>query len=80
MSKCIGPAVHVAVENEHTQPLLTNSEAKEQDEDGEEENDNAEETKKPVTSIVVAYKLLTPSVKVRNPYYGGKQRLSSSII
>ncbi|XP_014617913.1 SPX domain-containing membrane protein At4g22990 isoform X4 [Glycine max] len=60
-----GPAVHVAVENEHTQPLLTNSEAKEQDEDGEEENDNAEETKKPVTSIVVAYKLLTPSVKVQ---------------
>ncbi|TKY65501.1 SPX domain-containing membrane protein [Spatholobus suberectus] len=60
-----GPAVHVAVENEHTQPLLMNSEAKEQDEDGEEENDNAEETKKPVTSIVVAYKLLTPSVKVQ---------------
>ncbi|KAK7394822.1 hypothetical protein VNO78_15361 [Psophocarpus tetragonolobus] len=60
-----GPAVHVAVENEHTQPLLTNSEAKELEEDGEEENDDSEETKKPVTSIVVAYKLLTPSVKVQ---------------
>ncbi|WVZ07612.1 hypothetical protein V8G54_020958 [Vigna mungo] len=58
-----GPAVHVAVENEPTQPLLMNSEEKEQDEEGEEENDNSEETKKPVTSIVVAYKLLTPSVK-----------------
>lgn len=67
MSKCIRPALHVAVKNEHTQPLLTNSKAKEQDENGEEENDNVEETKKPVTSIVVAYKLLTPSVKVRNP-------------
>lgn len=48
-----------------------NSEAKEQDEDGDEENDDAEEgseeNKKPVTSIVVAYKLLTPSVKVRSP-------------
>ncbi|RDX91381.1 SPX domain-containing membrane protein, partial [Mucuna pruriens] len=65
ISKCIGPAIHVAVEDEqHTQqPLLMNSEAKEQDEEGEEENDNAEETKKPVTSIVEAYKLLTPSVK-----------------
>ncbi|XP_020218481.1 SPX domain-containing membrane protein At4g22990 [Cajanus cajan] len=60
-----GPAIHVAVENEHTLPLLMNSEAKEQDDEGEEENDNAEETKKPVTSIVMAYKLLTPSVKVQ---------------
>ncbi|KAG5095648.1 hypothetical protein JHK84_051236 [Glycine max] len=59
------PVLHVAVGNERTQPLLMNSEEKEQDEDGEEENDNTEETKKPVTSIVVAYKLLTPSVKVQ---------------
>ena len=65
LSKCIEPVLHVAVGNERTQPLLMNSEEKEQDEDGEEENDNTEETKKPVTSIVVAYKLLTPSVKVR---------------
>lgn len=73
MSKCIGPvAVHIAVGNGYTQPLLMNSEAKEVDEDGEEENDDAEEgseeTQKPVTSIVLAYKLLTPSVKVRNPF------------
>ncbi|KAG4922395.1 hypothetical protein JHK86_051208 [Glycine max] len=59
------PVVQVAVGNERTQPLLMNSEEKELDEDGEEENDNTEETKKPVTSIVVAYKLLTPSVKVQ---------------
>ncbi|KAH1199702.1 SPX domain-containing membrane protein [Glycine max] len=65
LSKCIEPVLHVAVGNERTQPLLMNSEEKEQDEDGEEENDNTEETKKPVTSIVVAYKLLTPSVKVQ---------------
>lgn len=73
MSKRIGTAaVHIAVGNGHTQPLLMNSEAKEVDEDGEEENDEAEEgseeTQKPVTSIVLAYKLLTPSVKVRNPF------------
>ncbi|XP_027349380.1 SPX domain-containing membrane protein At4g22990-like isoform X2 [Abrus precatorius] len=64
-AEAVGPAVHVAVENGHTQPLLMNSEVKEQDEDGEEENDDAEETRKPVTSIAVAYKLLTPSVKVQ---------------
>lgn len=74
LSICIGQAVHIAVENRrHTQPLLMNSEAKELDEDGEEdEKDDAlevsdrSEAHKPVTSIVLAYKLLTPSVKVRN--------------
>lgn len=68
-----GQAVHIAVENRrHTQPLLMNSEAKELDEDGEEdEKDDAlevsdrSEAHKPVTSIVLAYKLLTPSVKVQ---------------
>ncbi|KAL2330364.1 hypothetical protein Fmac_017945 [Flemingia macrophylla] len=60
-----GPAIHVTVENEHTLPLLINSEEKQQDDEGEDENDTCEETKKPVTSIVVAYKLLTPSVKVQ---------------
>ncbi|OIW01116.1 hypothetical protein TanjilG_25224 [Lupinus angustifolius] len=63
------PDVHVVVENGHRQPLLMKSEVKEQDGDGEEENDDAEESseenQKPVTSIVVAYKLLTPSVKVQ---------------
>lgn len=43
-------------------------EAKQQDEDEDQERDDAEEDSqeihKPVTSIVVAYRLLTPSVKV----------------
>ncbi|KAK7256731.1 hypothetical protein RIF29_30189 [Crotalaria pallida] len=64
-----GPAVYVAVQNGHRQPLLMNSEAKEQGEDGDEENDDAEEcseeNQKPVTSFVMAYRLLTPSVKVQ---------------
>lgn len=66
--------MHIAVENGHTQPLLMNLEAKEKDEDREEgeeeEYDDAKEvskeSQKPVTSIVMAFKLLTPSVKVRN--------------
>ncbi|KAK2415123.1 SPX domain-containing membrane protein [Trifolium repens] len=65
-------AVHIAIENEYTQPLLMNSEANEQNEDGEQEKDDDEEevydkieAQKPVTSIVLAYKLLTPSVKVQ---------------
>ncbi|KAK2361545.1 SPX domain-containing membrane protein [Trifolium repens] len=65
-------AVHIAIENEYRQPLLMNSEANEQNEDGEEEKDDDEEevydkieAQKPVTSIVLAYKLLTPSVKVQ---------------
>jgi hypothetical protein len=74
-SKCTGQqAVRIAIENEYRQPLLMNSEANEQNEDGEEEKDDDEEevydkieAQKPVTSIVLAYKLLTPSVKVSNP-------------
>ncbi|XP_058737279.1 SPX domain-containing membrane protein At4g22990-like isoform X2 [Vicia villosa] len=64
-------AVHIAVENSPTQPLLMNSEAKEQDVDVDEEKDDDEEvydkaeSQKPVTSIALAYKLLTPSVKVQ---------------
>ncbi|KAK4266748.1 hypothetical protein QN277_023629 [Acacia crassicarpa] len=55
--------IHVAVD---TQPLIMNSEATEQDEvREEEENDGSEEVQKPVTSIVAAYRLLTPSVKVQ---------------
>lgn len=49
-----------------------NSNAKQQDEDGDEDCDDAEEdgdkdcdeVQKPVNSIVSAYRLLTPSVKV----------------
>ncbi|XAR54100.1 hypothetical protein NMG60_11029106 [Bertholletia excelsa] len=51
------------------QPLLTNMEEKQDDENGEEECDiseeSSEEIKKPVTSISSAYRLLTPSVKVQ---------------
>ncbi|KAE7997187.1 hypothetical protein FH972_001842 [Carpinus fangiana] len=64
-----GPLVNVAVENSFTQPLLMKSEAKQQDEDGDGECDDAEEDSgeihKPVTSIVAAYRLLTPSIKVQ---------------
>ncbi|XP_006339490.1 SPX domain-containing membrane protein At4g22990-like isoform X1 [Solanum tuberosum] len=52
-----------------TQPLLLSEEETKQDEDEDQDCDNseesAEEIQKPVTSIVSAYKLLTPSVKVQ---------------
>ncbi|XP_055817373.1 SPX domain-containing membrane protein At4g22990-like isoform X2 [Solanum dulcamara] len=52
-----------------TQPLLLSAEETKQDEDEDQDCDNseesAEEIQKPVTSIVSAYKLLTPSVKVQ---------------
>ena len=65
---CLGQLANVTVENGYTQPLLMKIEAKQQDEDEDQERDDAEEDSqeihKPVTSIVVAYRLLTPSVKV----------------
>ncbi|KAH6830794.1 Major Facilitator Superfamily with SPX domain-containing protein [Perilla frutescens var. hirtella] len=59
-----------ALENVASQPLLTSSVEKQQDnDDGDQEFDNNEddsdESHRPVTSIVSAYKLLTPSVKVQ---------------
>lgn len=50
-----------------TQPLLLSAQEKKQDEDEDCDNsqESAEEIQKPVTSIVSAYKLLTPSVKVQ---------------
>ncbi|TMX04385.1 hypothetical protein EJD97_009041 [Solanum chilense] len=52
-----------------TEPLLLSAEEMKQDEDEDQDCDNseesAEEIQKPVTSIVSAYKLLTPSVKVQ---------------
>ncbi|CAK8541591.1 unnamed protein product [Lathyrus sativus] len=66
--------LHIALENSPTQPLLTNSEAKEKDVDIDEEKDDDDEdeeaydkteSQKPVTSIALVYKLLTPSVKVQ---------------
>lgn len=60
------------VENSISQPLLVSLEEKQCDEDRDEEEEEEcdaseeapEETKKPVNSIVSAYRLLTPSVKV----------------
>ncbi|CAK8531155.1 unnamed protein product [Lathyrus sativus] len=64
--------LHITVENSPTQPILTNSEAKEKDVDIDEEKDDDDEeaydkteSQKPVTSIALVYKLLTPSVKVQ---------------
>ncbi|OAY49245.1 SPX domain-containing membrane protein At4g22990 isoform X2 [Manihot esculenta] len=58
-----------AVESGFTQPLLLKAEAENQDEgvcqeieDGDEDSEGSHE---PVTSIVSAYRLLTPSVKVQ---------------
>ncbi|KAA8515990.1 hypothetical protein F0562_019169 [Nyssa sinensis] len=57
------------IENRITQPLLLSLGEKQQDEDGDEECDvneeASEEIHKPVTSVVAAYRLLTPSVKVQ---------------
>ncbi|XWS77126.1 hypothetical protein CRYUN_Cryun01aG0235200 [Craigia yunnanensis] len=65
-----GSSVNYTVENGFTQPLLLNLESKQevQNEDQEYddgEEDSCEKTRKPVTSIVSAYRLLTPSVKVQ---------------
>ncbi|XP_059312785.1 SPX domain-containing membrane protein At4g22990-like [Lycium ferocissimum] len=57
------------VQNGITQPLLLSVEEKKQYQDEDQDCDNseesAEEIQKPVTSIISAYKLLTPSVKVQ---------------
>lgn len=64
-----GKIVNISVENGLTQPLLSNSKAKQIDGDGDTDCDDAEEDpveiQKPVNSIVSAYRLLTPSVKVQ---------------
>ncbi|CAL2241475.1 unnamed protein product [Prunus armeniaca] len=64
-----GKIVNISVENGPTQPLLSNSKAKQKDGDGDTDCDDAEEDpveiQKPVNSIVSAYRLLTPSVKVQ---------------
>lgn len=57
------------VENGLAQPLLRDSESKQNEDDDEEEGDDSEESTKdsrtPATSIGSAYRLLTPSVKVQ---------------
>ncbi|KAJ8767630.1 hypothetical protein K2173_018188 [Erythroxylum novogranatense] len=63
------PVENNALEEGLNQPLLTNSEDKQEDEDGDGECDGtdeaSEETRKPATSLRSAYRLLTPSVKVQ---------------
>ena len=64
-----GKCMNVALEYGCTQqPLLMSSEANQQDEDEVQDCDDAEEDseeiQKPVDSIMSAYRLLTPSVKV----------------
>ncbi|XP_057478196.1 SPX domain-containing membrane protein At4g22990-like [Actinidia eriantha] len=58
-----------ALEKGLTQPLLLSSGDNQQDEDGDEECDGSDEapekSRRPVTSIASAYRLLTPSVKVQ---------------
>ncbi|KAL6979643.1 hypothetical protein U1Q18_021298 [Sarracenia purpurea var. burkii] len=62
-------AGQVALEKGLAQPLLLGSEDKQQDEDGDKECDEREEpsekSHRPVRSVVSAYRLLTPSVKVQ---------------
>lgn len=61
------------IENGFTQPLLLSSREEQEDEDEDQECDPSEETEeeihKPVTSVVSAYRLLTPSVKVLILYF-----------
>lgn len=61
------PVENDALEKGLQQPLLTSSEDKQQDEDGEDDpsEEAPEDSRKPVTSIGSAYRLLTPSVKVQ---------------
>ncbi|XP_022872579.1 SPX domain-containing membrane protein At4g22990-like [Olea europaea var. sylvestris] len=61
------------VQNDVIQPLLSSVKEKQEEEDDDENEDeeidisreNSTEIQEPVTSIVTAYKLLTPSVKVQ---------------
>lgn len=62
-------AENVVLENGITQPLISSSGEMKQDEDDEYDISEvgSDERQKPVTSILSAYKLLTPSVKVCFP-------------
>lgn len=59
-------AENVVLEHGITQPLISSSGEMKQDEDEDEDEDD-DESQNPVTSILSAYKLLTPSVKVCFP-------------
>ncbi|XP_043811874.1 SPX domain-containing membrane protein At4g22990 isoform X1 [Manihot esculenta] len=64
-----GPGENDVLERGLKQPLLLSSEGKQEDENGDGECDESEEapeeSRRPATSIVSAYRLLTPSVKVQ---------------
>ncbi|XP_058084981.1 SPX domain-containing membrane protein At4g22990-like [Magnolia sinica] len=64
-----GPVESEELEKGLAQPLLLNSEEKQNDEDGDQDCDgseaSAEVSNKPATSIAAAYRLLTPTVKVQ---------------
>uniref|UniRef100_A0A2P2J669 SPX domain-containing protein n=2 Tax=Rhizophora mucronata TaxID=61149 RepID=A0A2P2J669_RHIMU len=66
------PLICDTVENGFTRPLLSKSEATHQGEDADQElgdndenDEDSEQSLEPVTSIVTAYHLMTPSVKVQ---------------
>ncbi|KAI5647311.1 hypothetical protein M9H77_33316 [Catharanthus roseus] len=65
------PRENTVLEKGITQPLILSSAEKRQDEDEDDDNEydiseeHADEKQQPVTSIVAAYRLLTPSVKVQ---------------
>lgn len=64
------PVENDALEKGLQKPLLTSSEDKQQDEDEDDPSEEApEDSRKPVTSIGSAYRLLTPSVKVQLVIY-----------
>ena len=67
------------LENGLAQPLLTDSENKQNGDEDEEIDDSeeaVEDSRKPATSIGLAYRLLTPSVKVLGCHYADQQFLS----
>lgn len=54
------------IETSFSEPLLLGSVKNQQDEEDEQQecDESSDESRKPVTSIISAYRLLTPSVKV----------------
>lgn len=66
----LGKTAILILENGCTQPLLLSKEAKQEcadqecDDDDNDDGGQSKRTRKPVNSIMLAYKLLTPSVKV----------------
>lgn len=71
-----------ALESGVVQPLLISSEQKlneDGDEEGNESEEAPEESHKPATSVASAYRLLTPSVKVKRFHYQDKWKMQEII-